>query len=391
MISIFQRLTKIFTGKKLPHIQDHSDLSGHYVLIRADFNVPMQGDASITPDDAWRIEAICETITYVRDQGAKIILISHAGNADQSLRPVAQYLQEYLDTPIGFVPEVTGTLVEETLDRMGNGHIILLENLRSDVREKNNHEGFAELLSTYADIYVNEAFSASHREHASIVGVPQLLPTYFGFQFHREYEALSKAHHPKQPLLLMVGGAKFDTKLPLIEKMLPTAEHVFIGGALAHTFFKYQGIEIGNSLVEEYPAVQSLIDHSKISLPFDVIVQGMNGTRTIPHNEITSDDRIVDLGPLTLSELRPHIQNAGTIIWNGPVGWYEGGFDEGTQGLLQELSSSNAFSIIGGGDTVAVIRAHDMADQFGFVSTAGGAMLDFLSQGSLPGIDVVVG
>lgn len=392
MTSIIQTIKKLFSTKpSLPHIQDHQNLHGQYVLIRVDFNVPMKNNTdAITTQDAWRIEASCETITYVREQGAKVILISHAGKADQSLRPVAQYLQEYLDTPIGFVPQITGDIVEETLDRMGNGQIILLENLRSDVREKNNHQGFAEILATYADVYVNEAFSASHREHASIVGIPQLLPTYFGFQFHREYEALSQVLAPRKPLLVIVGGAKFDTKLPLIQKMLPQAHSLFVGGALAHTFFKYSGYEIGNSLYEEYPAVKELIDHPRILTPQDVVVESVDGATSKAYTEVEPHERIVDLGPVSVAELGPSIRSAKTIIWNGPVGWYEGGFDEGTRALLESIAQAPGYSLIGGGDTVAVIRTLDMMDEFDFVSTAGGAMLDFLIEGSLPGIDVVV-
>lgn len=389
MTSILTKIKSLFTSKKLPHIKDCTDLEGVSVLVRADFNIPVRDDGSITPDEAWRIESARDTIMHLQSQGARTILISHAGNADQSMQPIAQYLQELLDITIGFIPQISGSLVEEALDRMGNGQVILLENLRSDAREKNNNDSFAEMLASYADIYVNEAFSASHREHASIVGVPQLLPTYFGFQFHREYEGLKKAHNPKKPLLLIVGGAKFDTKLPLIQSMIPHADEIFVGGALAHTFFKYQGLEIGNSLFEEYPAVRELLDTENIMTPSDVVVQGIDGTRTASNESVHADDRIVDLGDASIEELTPYIHQARTIIWNGPLGWYEGGFDGGTKKLLDAIAASAGYSIIGGGDTVTVIRAHAMQDNFSFISTAGGAMLDFLTDGTLPGIEAV--
>ncbi|MCD8508066.1 MAG: phosphoglycerate kinase [Candidatus Pacebacteria bacterium] len=389
MLSFFRK----FLSKKTPtppHIQSRTDLRGTYVLVRIDVNVPVRGDGSVSDDDAVRIFATLPTLQFLIDQGAKIIAISHCGNADDTLAPVATFMKDTCNLPVTFIPCLFGQEVDDALAQLGEGEILLLENLRNDAREKNNNLNFARALAAYADVYVNEAFSASHREHASIVSIPQVLPTYFGFQFHKEYTALSAVLDPKHPLLVIVGGAKFDTKLPLINAMLKRADTLFVGGALAHTFFVHQGHTIGASLFEAYDAIADLAKRSSVMIPRDVIVTTGEEVRTTTPDAITPLEKIVDLGPATLEALAPHITKARTIIWNGPLGWYEGGFDGGTQALLEKIAEAPGFSIIGGGDTVAVVRAHHMEDRFGFVSTAGGAMLDFLIHETLPGIDAVM-
>jgi phosphoglycerate kinase len=376
----------------LPHIKNVESLKGKRVLVRVDFNVPLNNDENISSDEAWRIDAALPTINFLRNAEAKVVLISHIGREPGvSLQPAVQYLNTVCNIPTGFVPKITGPLVEQAVKQMGAGRVLLLENIRSDERETKNDQSFAEELATIADIYVNDAFSASHRDHASIVGVPKCLTSYFGFQFIEEVKHLSQLHDPGKPLLAIVGGAKFKTKLPLIQKLIKTAETVFVGGALAHTFFVYKGFHIGTSLFEEFTPAKKLLKERKIKIPLDVVVQYEKGlSKNVNTDAVGEEDKIVDLGEATIQSLKKEINEARTIIWNGPLGWYEGGYEEGTKKLLDLVAQSHTTSIIGGGDTVFVIRKYGMEKKFTFISTAGGAMLDYLTKGTLPGIEAIV-
>lgn len=397
-MNLLQKIAvKIFRNRgvgmeKLPHIKSATSLAGKRVLVRVDFNVPLGDDGVLEKNEAWRIEAALPTITFLQNAGAKVILLSHIGREKtDSLKVVAEYLNMQLDMNVGFVPQTTGELTKTMIDQLAHGAVILLENVRQDERETQNDYHFAEELAEMADLYVNDAFSASHRDHASIVGLPKFLPSYFGFQFMEEVKHLSLALSPESPLLAIIGGAKFETKIPLIKKFLKQADTLFVGGALAHTFFKYQGYEIGKSLFEEFPAVKKIMHAPNIQLPEEVVVETTKGDRHIVAcDKVGSDEKIVDLGPESLKALAQKISQAQTIIWNGPLGWYEGGYEEGTRELLELVAESHAKSIIGGGDTVFVIRKYGMEKKFTFVSTAGGAMLDFLADGTLPGIEAVI-
>lgn len=374
-----------------PHIKDVKDLQGKRVMVRVDFNVPLGDDEHVTNEEAWRIDAALPTIQFLIEQKARIILISHIGrDLETSLRPVAEYLNLNCGVRVGFIPELTGTLATHAVENLAQGNVILLENLRSDERETKNDSSLTRELAGMADIYVNDAFSASHRDHVSIVGLPSVLPAYFGFQCIEEIKHLTRALNPEHPTLFIMGGAKFDTKLPLLETMLPKAETVFIGGALAHTFFKYKGYEIGTSLFSDDQAVKGFLETPNILLPREVLVENKNGSENKSVDNLDAGDKIVDLGMAAVSDLSRAIHNAKTIIWNGPLGWYEGGYDHGTKQVLDLIAKSSATSIIGGGDTVFVIRTHAMQNDFSFVSTAGGAMLDFLTHGTLPGIDAIM-
>jgi phosphoglycerate kinase len=329
----------------LPTIKDIKDLSGKRVFVRVDWNVPLK-DGQVVDD--FRIKQSMPTLEFLQSAGAKIILATHLEDEQASVEPLRQYVPEGME---------------------------LLENLRNNPGEKANDPQFAEELTSKADIYVNEAFSASHRTHASIVGVPKLLPSFIGFEFEREVLNLSKAFTPEHPFLFLLGGAKFETKLPLLEKFVKTADTVFVGGALAHNFFKIEGIDIKNSLVSQGNFdTEALLATGKIMLPPDPVWKG---------------DRIVDAGPETMVALKKKIAEAKFILWNGPLGAYELGFTESTLELARLLAETKVETVVGGGDTLAAIETLKIFDQFSFVSAAGGAMLDFLANETLPGIEAI--
>lgn len=365
------------------NITEIKDLKGKTVLVRVDFNVPIEN--GIVEDD-FRIQKSLPTIEFLQKKGAKIILITHLGKGEETLAPVAKVLNKYIKTV--FVPEVTGAKVSEIVRALENGEVILLENLRNDAGEQAGSKMFALELSQLAEIYVNDAFPVSHREDASIVLLPKLLPSYAGLQLAEEVKNLSHALNKiKHPFLFILGGAKFSTKMPLIEKYLKLADSVFIGGALAHDFLKAQGYEVGKSLVDEGKYdIQEVLKSKKLILPTDVVVQSGNKLINKEVTEIQKDEIILDIGPETIKNLATIIKKSKLILWNGPLGKYEDGGAEGTKEILKLIAASKAESIIGGGDTVALISELKMEDKFSFVSTGGGATLEFLVNGTLPGI-----
>lgn len=366
--------------KKLQELEKES-LSGKYVLLRCDLNVPVSDEGIVLDHDADRIRKSLPTIEFLKEAGAKVIIIAHIGRDPQeSLKPVAQYMNIPLVPISGF-----------TRDAMGDNQVVLLENVRSNPGEEANDDTFAQMLAGYADIYVNDGFSVSHRAHASVVGVAKLLPSFAGLQLVKEVESLNKVLDPEHPSLLVMGGAKFETKLPVIEKLLPIMDHVFIGGALVNNFLKERGYEVGVSLIDKDARLGDLVNHPKIIIPTKVVVQNdaMHDT-TSPGKLITEtipSDRIVDV--VIPDELKAVLSEVKTIIWNGPMGNYENGFTEGTLELTKLIADTGAFSLIGGGDSVALIESLGLEQKFGFLSTGGGAMLEYLAQGTLPGIAVL--
>ncbi|MCX6754497.1 MAG: phosphoglycerate kinase [Candidatus Nomurabacteria bacterium] len=369
-------------------IKDLKSLAGKSVILRADFNVPIK-DGKVLDD--FRIKKVIPTIEYLQKKGAKVIIISHIGDeGKESLLPVAVKLKksikevEFIGTPI-FSDET-----EKRIKALKNGDIVLLENLRRETGEKKNSPSFARALSRYGEIYVNDAFSVSHREHASVVGITKYLPGYAGFQFMTEIENLSKVFTPTHPFLFILGGAKFDTKIPLIKKYLRTADTIFIAGAIANDFFRAKGYEIGTSLVGPVNFQVPLIMKSKnLILPIDVEVTKNSKNHFTRASDVMPDENIVDVGPQTISQLKDLINKAEFILWNGPLGKYESGFGGATEEVLKLISKSKAKSVIGGGDTAALVAKLKIEDKLGFVSTGGGATLDFLSKGTLPGIRVL--
>lgn len=364
-------------------IREAENLRGKRVLVRVDWNVPVEN--GMVRDD-FRITASLPTLEYLRKNGAKIIVISHFESKDSSsIRPVYNYVKNLW--PLSFCGDVADGVAHAAIDTLEEGETVLLENLRRNPGEKDNSEEFAKKLASLGDVYVNEAFSASHRTHASIVGIPKFLPSYAGLRFSEEVLRLSSLSDPKKPFLFILGGAKFDTKLPLIERFITVADTVFVGGALAHNFFKIEGKDIGDSLVSEGEFdLTSLLGAGKIELPRDLVIKGGDGIGVDTIDHVGTGDMIVDAGPKTIDFLREKIANADTILWNGPLGNYELGFKEGTMALAKVIAESGKESILGGGDTLAAIQELDLYEKFTFVSTGGGAMLNFLSSGTLPGV-----
>ncbi len=352
----------------LSNISD-SELAGKRVLLRLDLNVPVitSPSGAVEIRDDFRIKNSLPTIKKLQDAGAKITVLAHLGEKGASIKPVAEYLKSLV-----------------------TGEIEVLENLRLDPGEENNSPDFAEKLAARADYYINEAFSASHREHASIVGLPARLPSAAGLEFQQEVAHLSALVNPTQPLLVIIGGAKFGTKLPLVRKFLNIADKIFIAGALAHPLFKLKGYEIGQSLCDESAGdLSDLANHPKIILPSEVLVAENGKTYATTPDRVTKEGKIVDAGPRALADLGNLVKNSRTILWNGPLGNYEQGYGEPTRELAKLVASSEAESVVGGGDTIAAIESLNIFEQFTFVSTAGGAMLDYLANGTLPGIEAL--
>jgi phosphoglycerate kinase len=371
----------------LPDIEGCGILEGKRVLLRAPLNVPVKDGAV---ENAFRLQTLIPTINILKEKGARIILLGHIGrDQSQSLRPVYEALEQLIPLQ-GFIP-LTGDETQRSIENLQNGEVIMLENVRSHEGEQANDAAFAKLLASYGDFYVNDAFADSHRAHASVVGIPALLPSCFGLSFIQEYEALTLAMRPQSPSLFILGGAKFETKLPLIEKYLAIYDHVFIGGALANDFFKAKGLEVGVSLVSDSELnLETLFQNERLLLPVDVTVKGESGIRESAPEEVRPDENMLDVGPLTIEMLRPYVEEAKTILWNGPVGNYEGGFSAYTESCAKLISENDAYSVIGGGDTIAAIESLQLENKFGFLSTAGGAMLVFLESGTLPGIDAIL-
>lgn len=369
-------------------IRDIEHIEGVRVLVRVDFNVPI---ANGKVADDFRIRMAFPTIDFLHKKGAKVILVSHLESTDHdnpTLEPVAKHLQQ-LGVPVVFVKEYKKAA--EIIEHIKNGDCVLLENLRFFDGEKDNDPKFAAELASLADIYVNDAFPVSHREHASIVGLPKLIPGYAGLQLEKEILNLSKVFSPSHPFLFILGGAKFETKLPLLEKFMSIADIVFVGGALATDFYKEKGYEVGKSRVSEDGFhLERFMSDPKLIIPVDVLNQ-KNETRAA--DGLKPDDIVMDDGPKTMGMLRDQIQKANFILWNGPLGMYEGGYRGATLELArlvaERTSHKGVESIVGGGDTLAAIAQLGIEDKFTFISTGGGAMLDFLAKGTLPGIEAL--
>ncbi len=373
----------------LPLITDHPEIfSGKRVLVRLDLNVPINGTEI---RDTYRIVQSLSTINFLRERGAQLVLISHIGKGkpEDTLAPVAGYLEK--EFPITFLPSLMNPENIRLSKNMQNGDVLLLENLRHSAGEEVNDPEFAAYLASLGDIYVNDAFSVSHRAHASVVGVPALLPHYAGIHLAKETERLAKAFHPEHPFLFVLGGAKISTKMPLLKKFLGIADHVFVGGAIANNFFKAAGHEIGKSVFDEseLAGLAPYLDNERLLLPTDVVVKNTGGSSVCELTDVTPGDMIVDIGTDTIKNLEPIIGAAKLIVWNGPLGFYEEGFTEGTRELLGLIAGARGTSIIGGGDTVALIDEMGMLTNFSFVSTGGGAMLDYLANETLPGIEAL--
>lgn len=368
-------------------------LEGVPVLVRAALNVPvLNGEVANT----FRLRSALPTITYLQERGARVVLIGHIGEkGTETFEPVYRALQKMIPGII-FSPETTGVNARSAVRELPPGGVLLLENLRRNIGEKNNDPAFAASLAELADVFVEDSFDVCHRAHASVVGVPKLLPSYAGLQVVREVEELTKALSPKSPSIAIIGGAKFVTKEPVLSKLLKTYDKIFVGGALANDFIQRQGYPIGASLVSKDANgedLDALLKNPKLMLPLDEVVAAPGtpkvSRKIVGLTDVEKDLAVLDDGPKTIASLSDFIKTAKTVLWNGPLGNYENGFVEGTEELAHVIASTNAYSILGGGDTVAAVENAHLSGHFSFISTGGGAMLDFLATGTLPGISAL--
>lgn len=362
---------------------DSNTLNDKRVIIRVDWNMPIT-DGVIS--DTSRFDVTVPFLQELSFAGAKIIILTHFGEDGDSLKIIADHVTKSLPFITFSQSENFDELAQQSLS-LERGTGMLLENVRRWKGETGNLPSLARSFASLGDIFINDAFSVSHREHASVVGVAQIMLSYFGPTFTRELENLSKALTPEKPALLIVGGAKISTKLSLIENYLNQGVHVFVGGAMVHNIWKEQGLEIGKSLYDpNYKLPESFVHHPLLLTPKDVVLT--DGT-TVLHTKIPADGKVVDCGNNTVEELGKVILASKTVILNGPLGLYEEGWLHGSEQILTKLAHSPVTSYVGGGDTVSIAHSLRLLHNFNFVSLAGGAMLDFLATGTLPGIDAV--
>ncbi len=383
-------------------IIDQLNLSGKRVLIRVDFNVPLK-EGRVADDT--RLRASLPTIRYAQGAKAKVILCSHLGRPkgerrpEFSLAPVAKRLSELLGQEVKFAPDCIGPEVEKMIKELKEGEVLLLENLRFHKGETKNDPEFAKALAKLAEVYVNDAFAVSHRAHASVVGVTEYITECAaGFCLAREIKYLSQLlTSPVKPVAAVIGGAKVSTKIGLLTNLLPKIDKLFIGGAMANTFLKALGLEVGRSFYEEEyleEARRVLAEAEragvKVYLPVDVIVaesQESTAGEAVSIKEIPSDKAVYDLGPETTSYFAEALSQMGTIVLNGPMGLFENpAFAKATVTLARRIAASNAVTIAGGGDTLRALREAGVATAFSYLSTGGGAFLEFLEGKTLPGV-----
>ncbi|MEM6537927.1 MAG: phosphoglycerate kinase [Pseudomonadota bacterium] len=388
---------------------DDLDVDGKRVFVRVDFNVPMQ-DGRIT--DVTRIERALPTITFLADRGAKVVLLSHYGRPkgervpDMSLRPVAEKLAEVLGAPVGFADDCIGDHAHSAISDMKAGSVLVLENTRFHPGEEKNDQDFATALAANADVYVNDAFSAAHRAHASTEGIAHLLPSAAGKAMERELTYLAAAlGEPKRPLACLVGGAKVSTKIELLLNLVGKADALIVGGGMANTFLFAQGISVGKSLCEPDLAdtAKEILNQAQtrgceIVLPSDVVVakefKAGAAREVIDATQTPPDGMILDVGPASVDRIAATIERAQTLVWNGPLGAFEiDPFDtatvEAARFAASRVKAGALTAVAGGGDTVAALNHAGVAEDFTYVSTAGGAFLEWLEGKTLPGVDAL--
>ena len=388
-------------------LDDISDARGKVALVRVDLNLPMNG-GQVT--DKTRINASAPTILELADAGAKVLLLAHFGrpkgarSSTQSLSMVVDAVQDVLGREIMFVPEVAGEVVAQSIGIMRDGDIAILENTRFWPGEEKNDPEFAAAIAANGDFYVNDAFSAAHRAHASTEGLTKLLPSYAGRAMQKELEALDKAlGSPEKPVAAVVGGAKVSSKLAVLEHLVGQVDHLIIGGGMANTFLAARGVDVGKSLCEHEltGTVEKIMDAADASgctvhLPYDVVVSKEFAAnpptlRTCNVHEVAGDEMILDVGPQAVEALGDVLKTCRTLVWNGPMGAFETQpFDEATVKLAKIAAAltneGSLVSVAGGGDTVAALNHAGVADQFSYISTAGGAFLEWMEGKELPGV-----
>jgi len=380
------------------------DVAGKTVLVRVDFNCPLK-DGEVADDN--RIQAALPTIKYLVEKDAKLVLMSHLGrpkgepDPKLSLAPVAKKLGEILGREVKMAPDCVGVEVKNLVASMGSGDIVVLENLRFHPEEKKDNEEFAKQLAELADVYVNDAFGAAHRAHASTHAVAKLLPAGAGLLMERELQELGRLlDEPKRPFVAILGGAKVTDKIGVLKNLSKIADHILIGGGMAFTFAKLQGHEIGKSLCEKDLELCKEIwdeansNRAQVHMPVDVAIspefKAMDRRKEVDMDSIPSDQMGLDIGSKTIEEFSKIVADAGTVCWNGPMGAFEmKPFDEGTLKVAQAIAASNAMSVVGGGDSAAAIRQMGLDHEITHVSTGGGASLELLEGKELPGVAVL--
>jgi phosphoglycerate kinase len=387
---------------------DQADVKGKRVLVRVDLNVPVENGRV---SDATRIERSAKTITEIADKGGKVILISHFGrpkgrDPKDSLKPVAHAVGNLIGRKVAFAGDCVGEVAEKAVAAMKPGDILCLENTRYHPQEENNDPAFVAALAKLGDIYVDDAFSVAHRAHASTEGIAHKLPAFAGRAMQAEVEALDKAlDAPKKPVIAIIGGAKVSTKLALLENLIAKVDALVIGGAMANTFLHAQGLNVGKSLVEKDMAdtarrVLEKADRGNcaIILPIDAIVAYYFEANAPSHDygidAIPADGMILDIGPLSVERVKAAVNDAATLVWNGPLGAFETPpFERATVAVARYVAertgSAKLTSVAGGGDTVAALNAAGVTERFTYVSTAGGAFLEWLEGRTLPGVEVL--
>jgi phosphoglycerate kinase len=380
------------------------NIKGKRVFFRFDFNVPLDQAGSIKDDT--RIRRAVPTIKYAIEQGAKCILSSHLGRPkgerkpEMSLRPVATRLQELLGVPVGFVDDCIGPNVKEAVAGLQDGGVLLLENLRFHAEETKNDPGFSAELASLADVYVNDAFGTAHRAHASTVGVAQLVKEKAaGLLLKEELENLEKAlKSPAKPVVAIFGGAKVSDKLAVLENIVGRMDAVLVGGGMANTFLKAEGIDVAASKVEEdmigtaTEILKSACEKGcALLLPVDVVtsdkIEEGAVAQTVDASAIPAGQMALDIGPKTIERFGEEIRKAGTIVWNGPMGVFEiGAFKNGTMKIAEAVASAKGFSLVGGGDSVRAVQQAGVADRISYISTGGGAFMEFMEGKTLPGV-----
>lgn len=373
------------------------------VLVRCDFDVPLINKGEIADD--FRIQRSIPTLNYLIEKGAKIILIGHLGRPrgkvveDLRLTPIQDKLTEYLDLSIVKTKDYFGSEVERYVDQMKEGEILLLENLRFYKGEEDNDESFAKKLASLADLYVNDAFATSHRSHASIVSLPKYLPSVAGFALEKEIKVLSKIiKNPWHPLVIIIGGKKAETKIPVIKNFLSIADKILLGGEIANSILRAKNIILNEGFLEEnvLKEIESLdITNIKIHMPIDGIItlktREENYLRVGGPGSIKKDESFFDIGPETIKVFSQIIKSAKMILWSGPLGLFEDkNFEKGTKEIIQTIIKNySAFKVAGGGDTISALKKFNLIDKFDHISTGGGAMLEFLSGKKLPGLQAL--
>lgn len=378
------------------------ELTGKRVFVRVDFNVPLE-DGKITDDK--RIRETLPTINFLIENGAKVILASHMGRPNGEvvdalrLTPAAERLSQLLGKPVVKADDSIGDAVKAQVEKLNNGDVLLLENVRFNAGEEKNDPELAKAFAELADVFVNDAFGAAHRAHASTEGIAHQLPAVSGLLMEKELEVLGKAlSNPERPFTAIVGGSKVKDKIAVIEKMIEIADNIIIGGGLSYTFFKAQGYEIGQSLLDNSKLDLTLefIEKAKAAgknlyLPVDVVVtdefSAKANTKIVNVDSIPADMEGIDIGPKTREIYADVIKNSKLVVWNGPMGVFEiEPFSHGTQAVAKATAESAGYTVIGGGDSAAAAEKFGLADQMDFISTGGGASLEFMEGKALPGV-----